>query len=93
MGTDGYLYPFTFKTNPNPHDTATASLPSRNGIDVVGFLDNGAEHTVVIGAHFDHLGLGKDRNSLQANPEGQIHNGADDNASGTAGMLEHGPAF
>lgn len=88
MGTDGYYYPFTFKTNPNPHDTATANLPLRNGLDVVGFLDNGAKNTVIIGAHFDHLGLGKDRNSLQANSEGMIHNGADDNASGTAGMLE-----
>ena len=88
MGTDGYRYPFTFKTNPNPHDTATASLPSRDGLDVVGFLDNGAENTVVIGAHYDHLGLGNDKNSLQANSQGMIHNGADDNASGTAGMLE-----
>lgn len=88
MGSDGYRFPFTFKTNPNPHDTSTANLPTRNGIDVIGFLDNGAENTVVIGAHFDHLGLGNDRNSLQANSQGMIHNGADDNASGTAGMLE-----
>lgn len=88
MGTEGYRFPFTFKTNPNPHDTSTANLPTRNGIDVIGFLDNGAENTVVIGAHFDHLGLGNDRNSLQANSQGMIHNGADDNASGTAGMLE-----
>jgi hypothetical protein len=42
---------------------------------------------VVIGAHYDHLGLG-DEHSLAANQIGQIHHGADDNASGTAGVLE-----
>ena len=42
---------------------------------------------VVVGAHYDHLGLG-DRNSLAPSQIGQIHHGADDNASGTAGVLE-----
>jgi hypothetical protein len=42
---------------------------------------------VVIGAHYDHLGLG-DSNSLAPSMIGQIHNGADDNASGTSGVLE-----
>ena len=46
-----------------------------------------ASEYVIIGAHYDHLGLGGPE-SLAANPEGQIHHGADDNASGTAGMLE-----
>lgn len=54
----------------------------------LGFLDNGAENTIVIGAHYDHLGLGHDGNSLDANPHDKIHNGADDNASGTAGVIE-----
>ena len=42
---------------------------------------------LVIGAHYDHLGLG-DRNSLAPSQIGQIHHGADDNASGTAGVME-----
>jgi hypothetical protein len=42
---------------------------------------------VVVGAHYDHLGLG-DENSLAPSQIGQIHHGADDNASGTAGVLE-----
>jgi hypothetical protein len=46
-----------------------------------------ASEYVVIGAHYDHLGLGGSE-SLAANPEGQIHHGADDNASGTTGLLE-----
>jgi hypothetical protein len=42
---------------------------------------------IVIGAHYDHLGLG-DKNSLAPSQIGQIHHGADDNASGSAGVLE-----
>lgn len=87
-GTDGFYQPFTFRKNTNPHDTSTAAVQPRNGKNVVGFLDNGAQYTIVIGAHYDHLGLGHDHNSLEANPDGLIHNGADDNASGTAGVLE-----
>jgi aminopeptidase YwaD len=46
-----------------------------------------ASEYVVIGAHYDHLGLGGPE-SLAQNPYGQIHHGADDNASGTAAVLE-----
>ena len=42
---------------------------------------------IVIGAHYDHLGLG-DKNSMAQSEVGKIHHGADDNASGTAGVLE-----
>lgn len=86
-GNDGFLYAFSFKHNPNPHDTATIHLKSETGHDVIAFLDNKAEKIIVIGAHYDHLGLGYDHNSLDPKPEGKIHNGADDNASGTAGVL------
>lgn len=59
--------------------------------NVVGVLPGSdpqlAAEYVIIGAHYDHLGLGGPE-SLAANPEGQIHHGADDNASGTAGVLE-----
>jgi aminopeptidase YwaD len=60
----------------------------RNGNNVVGFIDNGAATTVVIGAHYDHLGYGEDRNSLYTGAGLKIHNGADDNASGTAALIE-----
>lgn len=87
-GNDSYLYNFVFKKNSNPHDTSLVNIPERKGINVIGFLDNSAVNTIVIGAHYDHLGLGYDHNSLDANPEDKIHNGADDNASGTSGVLE-----
>ena len=56
--------------------------------NVIGFLDNKAKNTIVIGAHYDHLGDGADGHSLDGHPEGKIHNGADDNASGIAVLLE-----
>ncbi len=62
------------------------------GHNVLGFLagkkatDN---RTVVVGAHYDHLGWGgPGSGSLYTGKEPQIHNGADDNASGTAGVIE-----
>ena len=88
-GTDGYYHRFLFRYNPhNPHGEGRIDAPEREGTNVVGYLDNGAEYTIVVGAHLDHLGLGHDGNSLDPNPGGKIHNGADDNASGTAGVLE-----
>jgi hypothetical protein len=60
----------------------------RSGTNVIGYLDNGAPTTVVIGAHFDHLGHGEDGGSREVERKGQIHNGADDNASGTAAVIE-----
>lgn len=60
----------------------------RTGHNVVGYLDNGAATTVIVGAHYDHLGYGEDGNSMLRTGEKLIHNGADDNASGTAALIE-----
>lgn len=47
------------------------------------------EEYVMLGAHYDHLGLGEGSGSRQGEDEtGEIHNGADDNASGVAAVLE-----
>ncbi|MDB5202217.1 MAG: family metallo-hydrolase [Ferruginibacter sp.] len=61
---------------------------SRTGHNVLGFIDNHAEATIILGAHYDHLGYGEDHNSLYAGSKPMIHNGADDNASGTAALIE-----
>ena len=58
----------------------------KKGYNVLAYLDNDADKTVIIGAHYDHLGWGID-GSLHKGPR-KIHNGADDNASGTAALLE-----
>lgn len=60
----------------------------RTGNNVIGYIDNNAPTTVVLGAHFDHLGYGEDGNSMLRTGEKLIHNGADDNASGTAALIE-----
>jgi aminopeptidase YwaD len=58
----------------------------KHGHNVIGFLDNKAMNTVVIGAHYDHLGMGGESSLYRGDPA--IHNGADDNASGTAALIE-----
>lgn len=60
----------------------TVSKPA----NVIGWIDNKSVKTVVIGAHYDHLGIKKAKGSSDKTP--QVHNGADDNASGTAALLE-----
>jgi Peptidase family M28/PDZ domain/PA domain len=55
--------------------------------NVEAYLPGTTSEYVVIGAHYDHLGLG-DEHSLAPSQIGQIHPGADDNASGTAGVIE-----
>jgi aminopeptidase YwaD len=64
------------------------SEKNRRGTNVLGYIDNGAAKTVILGAHFDHLGYGEDGNSRNTSHEAGIHNGADDNASGTAALIE-----
>jgi hypothetical protein len=88
-GTQNYLQPFSFRPKTNPHDEVKFDVNGDGtitGNNVVGFLDNKAENTIIIGAHYDHLGFGGEgslyRDSIKA-----IHNGADDNASGVAILL------
>ena len=88
-GTTNYLQPFTFKPKTNPHDEVKFDVNGDGtitGNNVIGYLDNQAENTIIIGAHYDHLGFGGEgslyRDSIKA-----IHNGADDNASGVAIVL------
>lgn len=84
--SDSYLQPFDVKPKVNPHSTIKDSSMI-TGHNVVGFLNNEAEKTIIIGAHYDHLGYGEMGGSLFASSEKEIHNGADDNASGIAAML------
>jgi Zn-dependent M28 family amino/carboxypeptidase len=55
--------------------------------NVAGYLAGETAEYVVIGAHYDHIGLGQEF-SMAPGSYGMIHPGADDNASGTAGVIE-----
>ena len=55
--------------------------------NILAYLPGKTDEYVILGAHYDHLGRG-DSHSLAPSQIGQIHPGADDNASGTAGVLE-----
>ncbi len=67
-----------FQALPTGGRNILALLPGRD--------DRLKEEVVVIGAHYDHVGYGRSGNSY--GPVGLIHNGADDNASGTSGLIE-----
>ncbi len=58
----------------------------RTATNIIGYINNNAANTIVLGAHYDHLGFGEDKNALDTGRV--IHNGADDNASGTAALIE-----
>jgi len=89
-GTDGFLQEFSVKKASNPHEQAKIGSDGEGltGRNVVGYIDNNAPTTVIIGAHFDHLGYGSEGSLHRGDPE--IHNGADDNASGTAALIQLG---
>lgn len=84
----GYFQDFTIdSTAPMAAHTNIGGAAVKN---VVGLLPGRgplAGQVVVLGAHYDHLGRGG-AGSLDADSLGVIHNGADDNASGTAALLE-----
>ena len=89
-GTNGFYQEFSFLPKTDPHSEVqftTNQDGTITGRNVIGYIDNQAENTIIIGAHFDHLGYGGEgslfRDSIKA-----VHNGADDNASGTAVMLD-----
>jgi Zn-dependent M28 family amino/carboxypeptidase len=81
MLDDSYLQFFDFSNLKNENSQVA---------NVVGLIDGNKnkDEFIVIGAHFDHLGYGGVHSgSLEMNSN-QIHNGADDNASGVAGVIE-----
>jgi aminopeptidase YwaD len=64
------------------------TLVRKNTRNVLAMVEGSdSEDVLVVGAHYDHLGWGQE-GSLYRGEVAMIHNGADDNASGTAGMLE-----
>jgi hypothetical protein len=81
----------------HPHSFALSNLSVDLSVDVrtetktahnvSAYLPGETDEYVIVGAHYDHLGLG-DEHSLAPSQIGTIHPGADDNASGTAGVIE-----
>jgi Zn-dependent M28 family amino/carboxypeptidase len=72
-----YFSPFSFQPDSGKTDTA---------INIIGFIDNKAKKTILISAHYDHIGFGGrySRSPLSK----KIHPGADDNACGVAALLK-----
>ena len=89
-GTNGFFQTFSFKPKTDPHQEVNYTVKDGDstitGTNVIAYLDNNADHTIIIGAHYDHLGFGAE-GSLYRGDSKEIHNGADDNASGVAVLL------
>ncbi len=88
-GTNGYIQEFSVKPSNNPHEEVKVGEKGDStiiGHNVVGYIDNGSDNIVIIGAHFDHLGFGGITSLYKG--EKAVHNGADDNASGTASIIQ-----
>lgn len=87
-GSDKYFQAFRVNKPTNPHEQAVigSSGEGISGRNVVGYIDNGVPYTIAIGAHYDHLGYGNEGSLYRG--EAAIHNGADDNASGTAALIQ-----
>ena len=89
-GTEGYFQSFSFLPKTDPHkevEFTTNADSTITGKNVIGYIDNQAQTTIVIGAHYDHLGYGGE-GSLYREADKAVHNGADDNASGVAVLLD-----
>ena len=67
---------------------ASGRIKTSNIIGVIEGEGPNAHETIVVGAHYDHLGDGAYGSRARANQRGLIHNGADDNATGTAAVME-----
>ena len=92
-GKPDFKQPFSYTPVPDPHSAPvdpTAGSQEKNAFNVIGILPGHdpvlKNEAIVIGAHYDHLGHGGS-GSLAANST-EIHHGADDNASGTAAIIE-----
>ena len=81
--------PASFALAENQTAALTVSIVTTRATvnNVLAYLPGKTDEYVIIGAHYDHLGRGN-FDSLAPSQVGQIHPGADDNASGTAGVLE-----
>jgi len=84
----GWFQPFT--VSKDAPAVQHANLGDLNGKNVIGILPGRdpvlRNETVIVGAHYDHLGLGG-FGALDPDSAGRVHNGADDNASGTAALF------
>jgi hypothetical protein len=81
---------FVLKNTKATMEVTLEQVKAKTG-NVLGFIEgtdaNLKNEVIVIGAHYDHLGLGTS-NSLYEGKDKKIHHGADDNASGSAGVME-----
>ncbi len=75
---DGFEHPFVYGTFADP-ETGADAAPAKSGVNIIGRIvgTSDTDLSMIMTAHYDHVGV----------IDGEIHNGADDNASGVVGLL------
>lgn len=87
FGLDVKTQPFRInRMNPGPHNEVGEAVTS----NIIGILKGKKDECIVVGAHMDHIGYGP---QMSRDGGGEIHNGADDNASGTTAVLKIAETF
>jgi hypothetical protein len=94
---DEELKPVSFELTSRAYIRVDITRKHAEVRNVLGYLPpfraDGEEEIVLIGGHYDHVGLGRRHSRATRKHRGEIHNGADDNASGTAGVMELARVF
>lgn len=89
-GTNDYYQEFQVTPAQNPHELANVGKGGNSttivGNNIVARIDNAGDEIIIIGAHYDHLGYGGISSLYRG--DSLVHNGADDNASGVAVLLQ-----
>lgn len=88
----GQMAPYSFETGKVLDATSEVVHQKVRTANIIGRIEGGAKMNsndiVVIGAHYDHLGMGGPGSGSREPDTEAVHNGADDNASGVAGIIE-----
>jgi aminopeptidase YwaD len=97
QGIDSLKNPNSFSLNAEASFQTDFYSIKANTSNIIGYVEGSdpvlKKEVIVVGAHMDHLGDGMSYGSLNETHTPEIHNGADDNASGTAGVLEVAQKF
>ncbi len=85
---NSFYQKFYYNMPSDPHASRPKGLGEGDSVSIInvaGMINNHADKTIIIGAHYDHLGTGG--NGFSLSQEEGVHNGADDNASGVAAII------
>jgi Zn-dependent M28 family amino/carboxypeptidase len=87
---DAQMRPHSFQSENTLKATSEVVHQKVQTTNIIGMIEGSSDEIIVIGAHYDHLGMGGPGSGSREPDTKAVHNGADDNASGVAGIIEIG---